>query len=234
MPKVTFACQECGKETERFPSQPMKFCSVECRAKNKARLGMPTKPRRGQEVPCPICGTMVYRNKSEQKSGRRFCSIACANIGKRLEPVVKSCEWCGKELVLKPSQAATRFCSKKCETEADIKRPLERMHNGRRAKKDNQGYVMVWEPSHPNKAFSGWQYEHRLVAEAVIGRYLESREHVHHINGVKDDNRPENLEVMDGLEHAALSAREHRDKVLADRAELEEYRKRFGPLAEEN
>ncbi len=38
-------------------------------------------------------------------------------------------------------------------------------------------------------------FEHILVMEATIGRSLTDDETVHHRNGVRDDNRPENLEL---------------------------------------
>lgn len=48
--------------------------------------------------------------------------------------------------------------------------------------------------------------EHVLVAEKSIGRLLSRSEVVHHINGIKDDNRPENLLVLTRVEHRKLHA----------------------------
>jgi hypothetical protein len=56
-----------------------------------------------------------------------------------------------------------------------------------------KGYVMVRVPAwHKN---NGYKFEHILIMEQHLGRLLFDGENVHHVNGVKDDNRIENLEL---------------------------------------
>ncbi len=65
---------------------------------------------------------------------------------------------------------------------------------GGRCLKD--GYVFILKKEHPFCNQRGYMREHRLVMEEYIGRYLEKKEIVHHKNGIKNDNRIENLELL--------------------------------------
>jgi len=60
---------------------------------------------------------------------------------------------------------------------------------------DKRGYVYQKDRSHPGRNSHNYVQVHRLVMEEIIGRPLKKEEIVHHKNGVKNDNRPKNLEI---------------------------------------
>lgn len=78
--------------------------------------------------------------------------------------------------------------------------PLQNVGYGKRGGKGRYtnrttGYVVVLAPGHPRAGKNGYVREHVVVMEETIGRFLFDGETVHHKNGQRDDNRPENLEL---------------------------------------
>lgn len=89
------------------------------------------------------------------------------------------------------------FCSSECRNDFTRKSNL---HENRIK------YKLIYAQGH-------YRYQHRIVMEKLLNRRLESNEVVHHINGIKNDNRVENLIVMSSVKHG----REHSDKMLQNK-----------------
>lgn len=211
--KIEVTCGCCGKSFEKWRCVVAKsrsgifFCSKECQHKKGS------KPRKKPERPCETCGTVFYAGRKT-----RFCSLQCQNRWQARDQIKALCEVCGKEFVMRPSQAKLRtgrFCSPQCNGETKQVRPIGRMHNGKPALLTLQGYVKVWEPGEPGNR-SGWVLEHRMVLQKMLGRAMKREEHAHHKDGDKTNNDPSNLVVVGIREHGALHAAEKKAREQAE------------------
>lgn len=86
------------------------------------------------------------------------------------------------------------YCSRRCSM-------LSRQGSKRNgAYRHPEGYELRHSSGYIQEKRDGkWVMQHRLVMEEVIGRPLMDGERVHHRNGKRDDNRPENLELWTGV-----------------------------------
>jgi hypothetical protein len=86
-------------------------------------------------------------------------------------------------------------------------------YNWKRGYYVTSGYVYEYAPEHPcADSRKGYVQQHRLIMENHIGRYLDDSEMVHHINGDRQDNRIENLEILTRSAHVSL----HKQDALRD------------------
>jgi len=104
------------------------------------------------------------------------------------------CDYCGKtsyRTYVLTVRAKRHFCDIDCRTE------FEKAIENRPAWKGGQvkmlDYVFLKVVGHPFSNDCGYVKRSRLVMEQYLDRYLTSEETIHHINGIRDDDRLENL-----------------------------------------
>ena len=112
------------------------------------------------------------------------------------------CHECGKEREFTKSvinKGGGLYCSVECRRKHQGERMRGENHpnwKGGRRECSKHKYVMI-----KNVETGEYEREHRMVVEESLGRKLETYELVHHMNGIKTDNRLENLMIVNSHTH---------------------------------
>lgn len=149
--------------------------------------------------------TGIYKRKPLSEEHKK--NLSFANKGKKRHPFSK--EW--KEKI---SKNHARYWLDKHHSK-ETKKKISETNKGKSAgiknyfygkhfkgknhpmwkgdKHKKKGYIYIFKPNHPFCTKTGHVREHRLIVEKIIKRYLLPKEHCHHFNKIRDDNRIENL-----------------------------------------
>lgn len=136
---------------------------------------------------CERCGRSYRVTANQQK--RHDAIIPVPGVSR--DPHWELCPTCRPYELCKCGKPMLRG-GKRCDDCAATK---ARIHRERGGVQNADGYVHIRYPEHTRAGERGYVLEHILVMEEMIGRPLTADETVHHKNGVRHDNRPENLEL---------------------------------------
>jgi len=133
-------------------------------------------------------------NKGKHLSEKHKRRIGEANRG---EWIFKQCLFC-KNIFHIPIHRETeaKYCSPNCYHKGIIGKYKGSNSSSWKGKAIFEGYIYIKKPAHPFSNKQGYIPRSHLVMEKKIGRFLKPEERVHHINGIKDDDRPENLRLF--------------------------------------
>lgn len=179
--------------------------------------------QRAQTLTCGTCNQEYLSYPAKRESN--YCSVECYR---------KKCKTCEQEFA--PKTVRQVYCSVECKQKTATCKNCEVnfvVSKGSKGifcstacgydficpvgstAKDSSGYMIVKvPPGTPGTKMAGrgrrhWMWQHRFVMQNILGRPLEKNESVHHMNGVKDDNRPENLELWKRSQPAGIRSKDY-------------------------
>ena len=195
---VAGTCLVCGKAIPPSRRRPRKYCvgnACGARASYRRQHGLPiadaaqpprrSKRRHGPRVTltCAGCGEPFEVTPSDARAGRKYHSRECFYRHVASEDIPRICEQCSKPFMARRAYVARgqgQFCGRECAVEAK-RLPTPRVNKS--------GYL------YQSKRGTRETLVHRQVFEVMRGEPFQPGETVHHLNGIRTDNRPENLEL---------------------------------------
>jgi hypothetical protein len=179
-------CCECGSVCPNGRGGRLTCLNPDCASTHRKKsLALRRATTPGNLTPCPTChrvlghhhsnGFCGHCNSKKRVANRKAAMVICAHP-----------DGCGKL-----AHGANIYCAMHLSRLAKWGHlgPVGRVisESGHRNK---NGYILIWCNDRQKQVA-----EHRLVMESHLGRQLEPHENVHHINGIRHDNRIENLEL---------------------------------------
>lgn len=154
-----------------------------------------------------FCGCGKTINRYDKKGREVKFHKDCCSIGKKLSSGVKLFLSQKAKEPNRIDQSLRRISRVNQEVKLGLRKPGHFIDGISKCRDD--GYLMIKKPEHHRADNHGYVFIHVLIAEEKLGRLLNDKETVHHINRNRKDNRPENIIVLPTPnDHQKLHSRE--------------------------
>lgn len=151
---------------------------------------------------CPYCNVTLqlslFKDFNTYKRAT-YCSKKCYIAMHKISYEEVLCPECNKYFNRNANVARKKlFCSITCRYANDKRKTTGNEYI------TTQGYVAIKAHGHPMAYADGYILKHRFIMAEKLGRILSKDEQVHHKDGNKLNNKPDNLELLTNSEHQEL------------------------------
>lgn len=179
-------CAECGQEFKENTSH-QRFCGKKCCARfhsinqdKEIKIGTYQRIRK-----CAFCNIEYNIDRK-----RKYCSKSCKTKDRNQKVLNERNNSPDRRKIL------DEICMKnRLRMGIDLNKPIRKVNPSGAGHINKRGYKVIRKRGHPNAHAKGAIMEHIWLMSEHLGRALFDKENVHHKNGMRSDNRIENLEL---------------------------------------